>query len=79
MKKKEPDKLGQEVRQAIAAGMSYGQWKALQPRVEKPTIPEDWKPCEYCGEFYKPKRGKRFCCTECRVAAYSEKMKAGGK
>ena len=81
MKKNEPDKLAQEVRQALAAGMSYGKWKALQPRADlsKPAIPADWKPCEYCGEYFKPKQGKRFCGTECRVAAYNAKMKAGGK
>ena len=29
--KKKPDKLSQEVSMALAAGMSYGKWKAKQP------------------------------------------------
>ena len=73
MKKSEPDKLLQEARQALAAGMSYGKWKALQPHVEKPPIPDGWKPCEYCGKYFAPKKGKRFCDTICVRAAYKEK------
>ena len=79
--KNAPDKLMQEARQALAAGMSYGKWKAMQPRADlsKPAIPADWKPCAYCGKYYKPKNGKRFCDVPCRVAAYNEKRNAGGK
>ena len=42
-KKKAPDKLAQEVSQALAAGMSYGKWKATQPVVAPPpkTLPRD--------------------------------------
>lgn len=78
-KKNAPDKLAQEVRQALAAGMSYGKWKALQPRAGQvqPAIPADWKPCEYCGKYFKPTGKKRFCDAPCRVAAYNEKRKAG--
>lgn len=72
-KNNEPDKLAREVSQAIAAGMSYGKWKAMQPRVEKKEqdIPDGWKACEHCGKPFKAKYGgKRFCGAECREEAY---------
>lgn len=68
-----PDKLAQEVAQALAAGMSYGKWKALQPRAEEnaQAIPDGWKACAHCGKPFKfAQGGKRFCCIECREEAY---------
>ena len=48
-KKKEPDRLAQDVSKAIAAGMSYGKWKAMQDT----TV---------VGEKKLPER--MVCCTE---------------
>ena len=81
-KKNEPDKLAQEVRQAIAAGMSYGKWKAMQPvvAIDPKAIPDGWKACEYCGKGFKPTQGKRFCDIECRRVAYKKRTgKDGGR
>lgn len=77
----ETDYWRDKLDKALAAGMSYGKWKALQPRSDqvKPAIPADWKPCEYCGKYFKPTGKKRFCDAPCRVAAYDEKRKAGSK
>lgn len=71
MARKKPDKLAQDVSKAIAAGMSYGKWKAMQEpvKVEK-EIPEGWRVCEYCGKPFKKKHGKRFCDMDCRQKAY---------
>lgn len=72
-----PDKLAQEAAKARAAGMSYGQWKALQPVVvaDPRAIPDGWKACEYCGKPFKGKVNKRFCEVGCRLEAYNERMK----
>ena len=72
-KKKKMDKLSWENAHALAAGMSYGKWKAMQEPVKivpKTESTEGWQPCEYCGTLFKPKKGKRFCCDECRREAY---------
>jgi hypothetical protein len=62
---------------AKQAGMSYGKWKAMQPRVEidEHTIPEGWTTCEYCGKAFKPYHRKRFCDMDCRKNAYAERTK----
>lgn len=70
------DRLARNAMLAKQAGMSYGKWKAMQPRVEKPAIPDGWKTCEYCGKPYKPAKGKRFCDVVCREAAYKERKAA---
>lgn len=69
---KKYDKLAQEVAQALACNMSYGKWKAKQPvaKVEEKPIPEGWRKCEYCGEIFRNKNGKRFCDIYCRTEAY---------
>ncbi|MBQ2785850.1 MAG: hypothetical protein IJF02_05055 [Oscillospiraceae bacterium] len=71
-KKKEPDKLAQEVAQALACGMSYGKWKAMQDpvKIEK-KLPEGWKACEWCGKHFKPKtaRPQKYCEVNCQRAA----------
>ena len=76
-KKNKPDKLAQEAAQALAAGMSYGKWKALQPRVEIDpiAIPAGFRACEYCGKAFVAKQGKRFCDNECRMIAYKARTK----
>jgi hypothetical protein len=73
------DKLAAEAMQAKRMGLSYGKWKAMQPQVviEKPEIPDGWKPCEYCGKGFKPIQGKRFCDVYCRTEAYYKKTRKG--
>lgn len=77
-KKKEPDKLAQDAAAALAAGMSYGKWKGLQPpvKIEK-EIPEGWKICEYCGKPYKPTTGRpqKYCEANCTNKAFQERHK----
>jgi hypothetical protein len=73
-KKKEMDKLSREVAQALACGMSYGKWKAMQDPVKivpKTDMPEGWKKCEWCGTWYKPKskRPQKYCEPYCQVQA----------
>ena len=77
MAKKEMDKLAWENAQALAAGMSYGKWKAKQipVKVEKKEYPDDWPLCEHCYKPFKPLQGKRFCDVDCRNAAYKEKQR----
>lgn len=76
-KKKEMDKLSREVAQALACGMSYGRWKALQPiaPVVPKKIPDGWRACECCGKPFKSVQGKRFCDPTCRSKAYESRAK----
>ena len=73
-KKKEMDKLAWENAQALAAGMSYGKWKAMQEPVKivpKTEMPEGWRKCEWCGTWYKPKtkRPQKYCQSYCQLSA----------
>ena len=70
------DNIARDAMLVRQAGLSYGKLKALQPvvKVEK-TIPEGWKPCEWCGKHFEPKQGKRFCNDDCRIEAYKEKQR----
>lgn len=73
-KTKEPDRLAKDVAAALASGMSYGRWKALQKRVEikkKEEIPEGWLVCKNCGKPFKPKskRPQLYCEASCQVEA----------
>lgn len=72
------DRLAQENAAALAAGMSYGKWKAKQSlqQIVAPAVAEEEKPkyrhvCEYCGEefFIKSKRLQKYCCEECQRQA----------
>jgi hypothetical protein len=74
-KKKQMDKLSQEVAKALAANMSYGKWKAMQKSIVPPTpkaIPEGWKECEFCGKRFQPKKTKRqkYCSYDCQQKGY---------
>ena len=77
---KEPDKLAQDVSKAIAAGMSYGKWKAMQdnPVKVKEGIPEGWLVCQYCGKPFKPKTKRRqfYCEAGCQVQAQYKRDRA---
>lgn len=67
-KKKELDKLSQDVAAAHAAHMSYGRWKAAQPPSEKKT-PEGLKACKRCGKLFKPRTTQVYCNDECQYLA----------
>lgn len=81
-KKKYPDKLSQEVAQALAAGMSYGKWKAMQPVVPiEPKKPlEIYKEftCEICGSkiIRVDGRNQKYCSANCRYIAYERQKRA---
>lgn len=78
-KKKEPDKLAQDAAAALAAGMSYGKWKAMQDNPvavkKKDETPENWKICPHCGKPFKPRPKTRqiYCELYCQQAAQSIK------
>ncbi len=74
------DRLARNAMLARQAGMTYGKWKAMQPRVEvkKPAIPDGWRPCVHCGKAFKGKNGKRFCDDACRRTAYEKRKRKGG-
>lgn len=78
-KKKEPDKLAQDAAAALAAGMSYGKWKALHSspvKIEK-KIPEGWLVCQYCGKAFKPttRRPQKYCELACQKQASDERYR----
>lgn len=83
-KNKAPDKLAQESTMAIAAGMSYGKWKAMQEPVKIPKrdpyadLPPEKKrsTCAWCGKsFIQSRNGKQiYCELYCqRMANYERK------
>lgn len=79
-KKKAMDKLAQDAAAALAAGMSYGKWKAMQDPVKiekKEEIPDGWKVCPQCGKAYKPKNCSNskqiYCEIGCQKAAQRER------
>ena len=77
-KKKEMDNLAKDAAAALAAGMSYGKWKAMQGyrTVEKiEEIPEGWKLCKRCGKAFKPTNKQIYCDIDCQKAAQREKDK----
>ena len=80
-KKNEHDKLSRENAQALAAGMSYGKWKAMQPVVPiKPKPPKECyieHICEHCGcTFVRfDNMQVKYCGDMCRNAAFRKKAK----
>ena len=78
-KKKEMDNLAKDAAAALAAGMSYGKWKAMQDRPvvieKKEETPDGWKVCPHCGTSYKPNKwgsGRQiYCDVTCQKAAQS--------
>lgn len=84
-KKREPDKLAQDAAAALAAGMSYGKWKAMQGEPKKVAtvqgMPEGWKQCPWCNVIFKPKVNQKYCDIQCPKQAQREreKLKAQGK
>lgn len=80
MARKKMDKLSQDVAKAMAAGMSYGKWKAMQdPVVIKP---KEKHYCLNCGRELIPKTRNppKYCDAYCgnayREKKYREKAEA---
>ena len=74
MGRKKIDKLAQDASKAIAAGMSYGKWMAMQqPVASTKSLPEGWKVCPQCGKAFRSSKGKKYCEEYCRKQAYYEK------
>ena len=89
------DNLTMDVLAAARAGMSYGQWKALNPKTKKE--PKKKKPveveintyaiCPVCKKSFRPTGKHRVMCSEeCRNLrdwehkyAYAERMRAEKK
>ena len=76
----EIDRLSAESSMALAAGMSYGKWKAMQNPVKIiPTPkPNEMKCiCELCGkEFIQyDRRARKYCSTSCKNAIAYERKK----
>ncbi len=78
------DKLAKEAAAALAAGMTYGKWKAKQSlqQIEAPAVAEEEKPqyrhvCEYCGKefFVHAERGQKYCSEDCRRDAYNKRAR----
>ena len=88
MAKKEMDQLTKDCIEARKAGMTYGKWKAMQPRKEKAPeqVVEEEKPsgkyCRVCGKMI-PKTSPRkvYCSNACmdRYFYYQAKKKKAGK
>lgn len=77
-KKKEMDNLAKDAASALAAGMSYGKWKALQEitviEIKPGEIPEGWKACKRCGKPFKPKAiTQKYCEVLCQIETAKEK------
>lgn len=72
-KKKEHDKLSSEVAMALAAGMSYGKWKAMQTPVKiepkKNPIGIETQRCAWCGAEFTSydNRNRKYCGDRCRM------------
>lgn len=70
------DSLARNAMLARQAGMSYGKWKALQPREEpkEKPLPEGWVKCQWCGNLIKQanRRKKLYCDAICGRQAYYE-------
>ena len=78
-KKREMDNLAKDAAAALAAGMSYGKWKAMQDNSvavkKKDEKPEDWKVCPHCGKSFKPRPKSRqiYCEAYCQQQAQAIK------
>lgn len=65
------DRLSMDSSAALAAGMSYGQYKALHPHTEfeaparKPRRVVPMIECDVCGVIFRSRHGKKCCSEEC--------------
>lgn len=75
------DRLSMDSSAALAAGMSYGQWKVLHPHTdyEEPGHKRKRKPkrvapmikCEVCGAMFESHYGRKYCSEAC---TYQKKL-----
>ena len=78
-KKKEMDNLAKDAAAALAAGMSYGKWKAIhgdtKDAQEEESAQEGWRICQQCGRPFKPKsrRQQKYCDSVCQQDAQYER------
>lgn len=66
------DKLSMDSSAALAAGMSYGQWKALHPHTSGTAHKRKKKEqiiCAFCGKPFDVGHGRKYCSFDC----YSQK------
>lgn len=91
-KEKEIDRLAKEADEALALGMSYGKYKAMQQaqpiKPKEPPLlhdgiqvfgrhPEREMVCVVCGKKYISRCQRRMYCSElCKERAYIEKKRA---
>ena len=78
-RKKEMDNLAKDAAAALAAGMSYGKWKAMQGYTEvkkADEIPKGWRACKVCGKIFKPTNKQIYCEYACQKTAQKEQIKA---
>lgn len=82
------DRIVMQNTMALAAGMTYGKWKALHPESEiieeDPVEPEELRPCQYCGQpipHVMAQKGRAdryeqtlYCSERCKVAAHRRRM-----
>lgn len=74
------DNLTRDAVAAKKAGMTYGQWKAMQEPA--PIVPAPRgvviKTCEFCGtEFrYRNNRQRKYCSDECKIKMNYLQMRA---
>ena len=72
-KNNKQDKLAQESAMALAAGMSYGKWKAMQSckEIKRTDQSSNWRICEWCGKPFMLKTNRNHVkCIECRRMEY---------
>ena len=80
-KKKAMDNLAKDAAAALAAGMSYGKWKAIHGdtrdvnETKEVIVQEGWSICVHCGKVFKPRtrRPQKYCDTVCQEDALHER------
>jgi protein-arginine kinase activator protein McsA len=79
-RKRKPDRLDREAKAATDAEMSYGKWKAMQPReVIVPPVPKnrvEMKCQRCCNTFYQFDKRNRKYCQECLPFVILERQSA---
>ena len=87
---KKMDQLTLDCIAAQKAGMTYGKWKALQPRVEvvipqEPELPEDESEvnkeppkrlCRACGKVITTLYRKNYCSDKCQYEGHKANARA---
>ena len=81
------DRLSMDSSAALAAGMSYGQWKVLHPHTEYEEHGHKHRrkrvapmiKCEVCGVIFESHYGRQYCSEACSyqklLERYAEKYR----